>query len=307
MQVLQQDFRQFDQLDLLAKQVVEGFIIGLHKSPYHGFSVEFAEHRIYNNGDSVKNVDWKAYAKTGKMYVKKYEEETNLRCQIVIDISGSMRYPKSNINGDLNKLEFSCISAAALMYLLKKQRDAAGLTLISDKIEVHTPSKTNQQHHQLLLNHLYKTLSNSDNSTSKTQLSQALHHVAELVHRRSLVFIFSDFMEDEQSTEAVFGALQHMKHNKHEVVIFHVTKSSEELEFKFENRPYHFIDMESGEEVKLMPNQIKERYAEMMSNKLKQLKLKCAQYKIDLIEADIDKGFDTILQSYLIKRSRMRV
>lgn len=307
MQVLQQDFQQFDQLDLLARQVVEGFIIGLHKSPYHGFSVEFAEHRIYNRGDSVKNVDWKAYAKTGKMYSKKFEEETNLRCQLVIDISGSMRFPQDPAPGTLNKLEFSCVAASALIYLLKKQRDAAGLTLINDEIVVHTPARTNVQHHQLLMNHLHKVLTKPKDFSTNTNLATCLHQIAELVHRRSLIFLFSDFLENPEESEELFSALQHLKHNKHEVVIFHVTKSAEELNFKFENRPYHFIDMESGEEVKLMPGQVRTYYLEVMEKKRKKLLLKCAQYKIDLVEADIDQGFEGILQSYLIKRERMRI
>lgn len=307
MQLLQQDFRQFDKLDLLARQVVEGFIIGLHKSPYHGFSVEFAEHRIYNKGDSLKNVDWKAYAKTGRMYTKKYEEETNLRCQVVIDISGSMRFPAASLPGQLNKLEFSAVSAAALFYLLRKQRDAAGLSLISDKIEVQTPSKTNAQHHQLLMNHLYTVLTKPEAFSKQTDLSKCLHQIAELVHRRSLVFIFSDLLDSPADSEAFFSALQHLRHNKHEVVLFHVNKSAEEQQFKFENRPYHFIDMESGDEVKLMPGQVREYYQQVMESKRKEVKLKCAQYKIDLVEADIDQGFDAILQAYLIKRSRMSI
>lgn len=307
MPVLQQDFRQFDQLDLLAKQVVEGFIIGLHKSPYHGFSVEFAEHRIYNQGDSVKNVDWKAYAKTGKMYSKRFEEETNLRCQLVIDVSGSMHFPTEPAQGALNKLEFSCVAAAALMYLLKKQRDAAGLSLISDSIAVHTPARTSAQHHQMMMNHLHRVLTQPESFSKVTRLAGSLHQIAELAHRRSLVFLFSDFLEDESESDELFSALQHLKHNKHEVVIFHVTKSAEELAFKFENRPYHFIDMETGDEVKLLPGQVKEYYLKGMNQKKKSLSLKCAQYKIDFIEADIDQGFDSILQAYLIKRNRMKV
>jgi uncharacterized protein (DUF58 family) len=307
MPVLQQDFRQFDQLDLLAKQVVEGFIIGLHKSPYHGFSVEFAEHRIYNQGDSVKNVDWKAYAKTGKMYSKKFEEETNLRCQLVIDVSGSMRFPTEPAQGALNKLEFSCVAAAALMYLLKKQRDAAGLSLISDSIAVHTPARTNAQHHQMMMNHLHRVLKQPESFSKVTRLAGSLHQIAELTHRRSLVFLFSDFLEDESESDELFSALQHLKHNKHEIVIFHVTKSAEEIAFKFENRPYHFIDMETGDEIKLLPGQVKEYYLKLMDQKKKSLSLKCAQYKIDFIEADIDQGFDSILQAYLIKRNSMRV
>jgi uncharacterized protein (DUF58 family) len=152
MVIQQQDFLQFDQLDILARQVVEGFIIGLHKSPYHGFSVEFAEHRLHNPGDSIKDIDWKVFARTEKLYTKRFEEETNLRCQIVIDASSSMYFPQEREKGKLNKIEFSCVASAALMHMLKKQRDAVGLTVFDSEIKTQTSAKTNALHHQLLMN-----------------------------------------------------------------------------------------------------------------------------------------------------------
>lgn len=304
--VLQQDFRKFDQLDLLARQVVEGFIIGLHKSPYHGFSVEFAEHRLYNQGDTIRNVDWKVYGRTGKMYTKKYEEETNLRCQLVIDVSSSMRFPLQATKGQLNKLEFSAVASAALMYMLKKQRDAAGLTLIGKDIKVHTLCKTNQQHHQLMMNYLYQELIQT-NTLEKTALAENLHKVAEMVHQRSLVIIFSDMLTDGGDPEALFSALQHLRHNKHEVVLFHVVDKAAELDFKFDNRPYEFVDLETGQSVKLLPAEVRDRYRKMAEATESAIKLKCAQYKIDVVETDIAKGYDDILQAYLLKRSRMKI
>lgn len=305
-QWLQQDFRKFDRLDILAKQVVEGFIIGLHKSPYHGFSVEFAEHRLYNNGDPVRDVDWKVYGRTGKMYVKKFEEETNLRCQLVIDISSSMLYPENKRENALNKLEFSCISAAALMHLLKKQRDAAGLTLIGENIQVHTLCKTNAQHHQLMMNYLYNALTQQKKQIG-TSLAGHLHEVAEMLHRRSLVFIFTDLIFGEEGVEPFFGALQHLRHNKHEVVIFHVRDKKSEEDFNFENRPYEFIDLESGNSVKLLPSEMQRLYREKSFETEKLLHLKCAQYNIDIVDADIHFKFDDVLQAYLLKRSKMKV
>lgn len=300
------DYRQFDQLDIIARQVVEGFIIGLHKSPYHGFSVEFSEYRNFNSGDSVRDVDWKAYAKTGKMYVKKFEEETNLRCQVVIDISTSMRYPKELGENALNKLEFSAIAAQAIFHILKKQRDAAGLTLVSNEIEVHTPTRTNTAHHKLLGSHLYHLLKDKT-SVLGTDLPSCLHQVAELVHKRSMIFIFSDFLEKPNQIDSIFKAIQHLKHNKHEVVVFHVHHRSDEMEFKFENRPYKFIDMESGEEVKLLPAEVKDFYLQKIQEFHQTVKSKFIQYGIDWVDADIENGFKDILQAYFIKRKNMRI
>ncbi|MBK9328028.1 MAG: DUF58 domain-containing protein [Sphingobacteriales bacterium] len=303
MSIQQQDFFQFDQLDLLARQVVEGFIIGLHKSPYHGFSVEFAEHRLHNVGDSIKDIDWKVFARTEKLYTKKFEEETNLRCQIVIDASSSMYFPMEREKGTLNKIEFSCLSAAALMYMMKKQRDAVGITIFDKEINVQTGAKTNALHHQLLMNELYKLLSNASIRQS-TSAAKCLHQVADSIHKRSMVMVFSDMLDSLDENE-IFLALQHLKHCRHEVVLFHVVDKAKEIEFNFENRPYKFVDMETGEELKLQPNQVKGLYIEKMTQRKANLKLKCAQYKIDLVEADINEGYKSILTSYLVKRSKM--
>lgn len=301
--IQQQDFLQFDKLDILARQVVEGFIIGLHKSPYHGFSVEFAEHRLHNVGDSIKDIDWKVFARTEKLYTKKFEEETNLRCQIVIDASSSMYFPQERENGKLNKIEFSCVSAAALMHLLKKQRDAVGLTIFDSEVKTQTSAKTNALHNQLLMNELYKLLTNTALQKS-TNAAKCLHQIADSIHKRSLVILFSDMLDSIDEND-IFLALQHLKHSKHEVVLFQVMDKSKELDFKFENRPYKFVDLETGEELKLQPNQVKDFYVQKMQERKANLKLKCAQYKIDLVEADINEGFQPVLLSYLVKRSKM--
>ena len=291
----------FKKLELFAKKVVEGFITGLHKSPFHGFSVEFAEHRLYNTGESTKHIDWKLFARSGKLFVKRYEEETNLRCQIVIDVSTSMQFPKDTEN---NKLNFSIYSAAALCELLKQQRDAFGLTLFDDKIINHISPKGSPLQQKLIYNTLEELLDKNFENKS-TSAAKTLNQIAEIIHQRSLVIIFSDMFENDSENEELFSALQHLKYRKHEVILFHVVDKSKELNFEFENKPYHFIDLESGEEIKLNPIQIKEQYQQSISKFQELLKLKCGQYKIDFIEADINKGFDNILYTYLVKRNKI--
>jgi len=301
------EVRDLGNLELLAKQVVEGFIIGLHKSPFHGFSVEFAEHRLYNSGESTKNIDWKVYGRTDKLFIKRFEEETNLRCQIVIDGSSSMYFPESSNKkkGQLNKLEFSALAAASLMNLLKKQRDAFGLTIFDNQVHEHTRCKSSTSHYRLLLTYLDKLIKNEERNKT-TNAAQALHQIADSIHRRSMVMIFSDMFDHPDNEDQLFAALQHLKHNKHEVVLFHVTHKSQEENFEFENRPYVFIDLESGEEVRLQSNQVKEYYQKQVGAYKEKLRLKCLQYKIDFVEADIEKGFKQILQAYLVRRSKMR-
>jgi uncharacterized protein (DUF58 family) len=291
----------FKNLELLAKKVVEGFITGLHKSPFHGFSVEFAEHRIYNKGESTRHIDWKLFARTDKLFVKRYEEETNLRCQIVIDNSASMQFPKGEQN---NKLKFSVYAAAALCELLKHQRDSFGLTLFDDQITKHLPAKGSPMHQKLILSALEEVLEEKPEN-KKTSAASALDQIAEIVHRRSLIVIFSDMFENGLENEDLFSALQHLRYRKHEVVLFHVLDKSKELNFEFENKPYHFIDLESGEEIKLNPMQLKDQYQKSIHEFTDFLKIKCGQYKIDFVEADINEGFDNVLYTYLLKRSAM--
>ncbi len=295
------DIRQIENLELIASQVVEGFIIGMHKSPFHGFSVEFAEHRLYNQGESTRNIDWKVYARTDKMFVKKYEEETNLRCQIVIDTSSSMYFPKEK---KLNKLQFSSLAAASLMNLFKRQRDAFGISLFEDNLHTHTPAKSSTKHYYLMLNYLEGLIKN-DALSRTTAAAESIHEIADRIHKRSLVIIFSDMLEREKDADELFAALQHLKHNKHEVILFHVLDKSLERDFEYENRPYVFRDMETGEQVKLQSNQVKDLYQEKMQAFVSELKLKCLQYRIDIYEADIKEGFYPILQKFIVRRSKM--
>ena len=301
--------REISKLELLANQVVEGFIVGLHQSPFHGFSVEFAEHRIYNEGESTKNIDWKVYARTDRMYSKRFEEETNLRCQIVVDISSSMQFPKAASENPLdtqNKFVFSALGAASLMSLLKRQRDAFGLDLFDETLITHTEAKSSTAHYRLLLSYLEKVL-NDPGQHKGTRAAQVLHEIADRIHKRSLVIIFSDMMDDPGHIREVFSSLQHLKHNKHEVILFHTVDHKKEIDFQYENRPHLFIDLETGEKVRLLPGEVEKEYRKQMAAMYDQIKMTCLQYKIDLVEADIAKGYKPILQAYLAKRSRMAV
>jgi len=295
-------------IELFAKQVVEGFITGKHKSPFHGFDVEFAEHRLYNSGESTKHIDWKLYGRTDKLFNKRYQEETNLRCQLVIDASSSMYYPisKKVSLDNPNKLLFAIYASAVMINLLKKQRDAVGLSLFTDKLDVHTPSKTTQRHHRILYSELEKLLKvDAVTELRKTNSIDALHQISELIHKRSLAMIFTDFMHPNKSLDEQFEAYKHLKHNKHEVILFYLSEPNTEIELKFSKKPHKFIDIESGEEIKLSPQLLQKNYTKQAKNHLKELKLKCLQYKIDLIEVDINKGFDSIINSYLVKRQKM--
>ena len=309
MQFQQKEIQKFTNLELLAKQVVEGFITGLHKSPHHGFSVEFAEHKLYNKGESTRHIDWKLFARSDKMFVKRYEEETNLRCRIILDVSASMFFPstaKRTIE-DNSKLSFSVFSAAALMNLLKRQRDAVGLSLAEEQVLVHTDAKSTTQHQMKMFNVLSDQLERKiPDPGKKSNLVRTLHEIAERIHRRSLVVIFSDMHDNADHTvDEIFSALQHLKHNKHEVILFHVLDKKTETDFSFENKPYRFVDMETGEEVKLNPEQYKKELADQLQNRLTDLKVKCGQYKIDFVEVDINKSFDNVLLPFLIKRKKL--
>jgi uncharacterized protein (DUF58 family) len=295
-------------LEFLAKQVVEGFITGLHKSPFHGFSVEFAEHRLYNKGESTRHIDWKLYARTDKLFIKRYEEETNLRCRLVIDASSSMMFPEKNFSRKdiANKLVFSVYGAAAFIQMLKKQRDAAGLTIFDQQILLNTSARSSLMHQKMIYSEMEKLLADyQPEKRSTTNIAEALHTVAETSHRRSLVVIFSDMLEKPGQEGGLLSALQHLRHNKHEVILFHVTDQRYEQNLDFESGLYTFVDMESGEEIKLHPSQIKEHYQQQMSNYVKNLKLKCGQYRIDFVEADISKGLHQVLLPFLLKRSKM--
>ncbi len=300
MPINQQEIEAYSNLEIIAKQVVEGFITGLHKSPFHGFSVEFAEHRIYNTGESTRYIDWKLFGRTDKLFVKRFEEETNLRCQILIDNSSSMYFPE----GIHNKMKFSVYAAAAIVHLLKKQRDAFGLSLFNDEVNFHADAKSSLVQQKMIWHKLEELLA-KPTITKTTNVAGALHQIADSIHKRSMVIIFSDMMNSMDDEENIFNALQHLKYNKHEVMLFHVVDKSKEIDFDFESRPYEFIDLESGQHVKVHSNAVKDAYQKAVGAYAVALQNKCAQCKIDFIEADIARGFNQVLTPYLVKREKM--
>ena len=295
----------FKNLELLAKQVVEGFIAGMHKSPFHGFSAEFAEHKIYNRGESTRHIDWKLFAKTDKLFTKRYDEETNLRCHIIVDNSSSMHYPevKQFSIDSLNKIGFSALAAASIMHILKKQRDAVGLSIYSDTYDYYSPEKGSDRHHRMLLDQLSNmVVSKSFQKTTNTY--EYLHQIAEKIHRRSLIFLFTDMFQDGIDDVKLFDALRHLKYNKHEVVLFHVMDKEKEFNFDFDNAPKRFVDVETGEHIDLYAENVKQNYEKAVSSYFEDIKLKCGQYQIKYVEADINESFNKILTTYMLERQK---
>ena len=293
-----------ENLDFFANQVVEGFITGLHKSPFHGFSVEFAEHRMYNSGDSVKNVDWKLYARTDKMFTKRFEEETNLRCHLVIDCSSSMFFP-FNKESKMDKLTFSVLSSACLMNLFRRQRDAFGMTLFSESLDFHRYPKVSKKHYFQLIYELEKKLRTQRKINIKTDFSKSLNSLVDLVKERSLIVIFSDFQGSFEKINQLFQSLQNLKYQKHEIVLFHVSDFKKEKNLDFSSDFYKFIDLETNEEVNLNPFDLKKEFQLQKENLFSFIKEKATQNKIDYFLADLNDGFNQMLKSYLIKRSKL--
>lgn len=295
----------FTNLELLAKQVVEGFIAGMHKSPFHGFSAEFAEHKIYNRGESTRHIDWKLFAKTDKLFTKRYDEETNLRCHIIVDNSSSMHYPEVkqlSINS-LNKIGFSALAAASMMHILKKQRDAVGLSIYSNDYDYYAPEKGSERHHRMLLDQLGKmAISRPDQKGTETY--QYLHQIAEKIHRRSLIFVFTDMFQTSVDDHKLFDALRHLKYNKHEVVLFHIFDKRHEMQFDFDNNPKRFVDVETGEHINLYAEQIKDQYEVAVKDFFDTIRLRCGQYQIKYVEADINGSFNRILSTYMLERQK---
>lgn len=292
----------FQHLEMLANQIVEGFISGMHKSPFHGFSAEFAEHKVYNVGESTKHIDWKLFAKTDRLYTKKFEEDTNLRCHIIIDNSSSMHYPKLEDNEKFyqNKIGFSVLASAVLMNILKKQRDAVGLSVFSDSYEYYSPEKGSDRHHRMILNAL-ENLLEKPKVQKTTDTIKFLHQIAEKIHRRSMIILFTDMFQSGDE-EALFTALQHLKHNKHKVVLFHVIDNKTELNFDFDNAPRKFIDIETGDEVNIFADNVKDEYEKGVNSYFKKLALTCSQNKIKYIPIGVADNFDKILTAYLVEK-----
>lgn len=295
----------FGNLELLANQVVEGLMAGMHKSPFHGFSSEFAEHKIYNRGQSTRHIDWKLFAKTDKLYTKRYDDETNLRCHIILDNSASMHYPSiKNLSLDnLNKIGFSVLAIACLIKLLKKQRDAVGLSIYSDSYDFYAPERGSERHHNMIFEKLQEVL-NSKPEGHSTETYKYLHQIAENIHRRSLIVLFTDMFQTTTSHDQLFEALRHLKYNKHDVVLFHVIDKNKELNFDFDNAPKRYVDVETNEYIDLYSDQVKEGYVNEVEAYFKELRLRCLKYQIKYVEADIKHDFKNLLTEFLIERQK---
>ncbi len=289
-------------IEIKAKLIVEGFITGLHKSPYHGFSVEFAEHRPYNVGESLRNIDWKVYGKTDRLFSKRYEEETNLRCQVVLDVSDSMRYPTEGIS----KLEYGSYLAAALQYLMVQQRDAAGMTLFDDDLRYYAPAKSRYSYLMPIFAKLEEVVSQKDYFTRRTATAKVLHQVAMKFHRRSFVVLITDLFGQEAHSDELFKALQHLRHEKHEVLVFHLMDQKTEQNFDFPNRPLILKDLETGEKIEVQPNQIRDEYRQLVTSNKARFKQRCYEYGMDFVEVDIAKPYDKVLTDYLVKRRKIK-
>ncbi|CAM3798267.1 DUF58 domain-containing protein [Flavobacterium branchiophilum] len=296
----------FQNLELLAHQVVEGFISGMHKSPFHGFSAEFAEHKVYNSGESTKHIDWKLFAKTDKLFTKRYEEETNLRCHFILDNSSSMHFPalKRPQNFFENKIGFSVLATAVLMNLLKKQRDAVGMSVFSNDYDFYAPEKGSERHHSMLLHQLEHLIENPQEKKTSNIIT-FLHQVAEKIHRRSMIIIFSDMFQTEDH-KLLFDALQHLQHNKHKIVLFHVMEAASEWHFQYDNSPRKFVDLETGESVNVFAEGIQQEYNKMMTSFVKNLELTCSQNKIKYVPVDVSGNFEKIMTTYLAEKQSFR-
>ena len=305
----QSKISRYKTLDFFARQVVEGFITGRHKSPFHGFSVEFSDYRQYNTGESTRNIDWHLYGRTDKLFVKQFEEETNLRCQVLIDQSTSMLFPLEG-HGDIehpNKITFAVYASAVLFELLHRQRDAFGLTLFSQQIDKQTPCRSNSVHQRYLLELLDELLQpvNADKRPLReTSIAPALHLTAELLHRRSLVVLFTDALVRPNETEEIFDALRHLRHNHHEVIIFHTYDRAREVELNYDARPHRFIDLENGREVRLQPAEVTEAYRRQMEQQFAEIKNRAMQYRTEYVPVDIAQGFNQVMLPFLLKRSK---
>ncbi|MBP5645674.1 MAG: DUF58 domain-containing protein [Bacteroidales bacterium] len=302
----------YKSLDFYARQVVEGFITGMHRSPFHGFSVEFAEHRQYSTGEPTKSIDWKLYARTDKLFVKRFEEETNLRCQLVVDHSSSMFLPIEG-QGDINhpnKLTFACYASAVISELLVRQRDAFGLSLLSEGIDQQTPCRSSRTHQQYILQLLEKELlqpmpgDRKEAAQRGTSIVEALHLTAEALHRRSLVVIFTDALVRPEEDDPLFDALRHLRHCKHEVLLFHTLHHGHEVGFDYPARPTEFIDLETGHRLKVNPLEVADSYRKEMARRTAEIKRIAIQYRIDYQAVNVSQGVEQVLLPFLLKRSR---
>ena len=296
---------QFQHLELRAQQIVEGFMSGLHKSPFHGYSAEFAEHKMYHPGTATRFIDWKLYARTEKLYTKRFEEETNMRCYLVLDQSSSMYYPQDrDLKGsELNKMGFSVLASAAIMHLLKRQRDAVGLSVYDQTQKLQTQAKSSERHHQFILGKLQE-VAQANSMSLKTDTAAQLSNLAQQLPRRSMVIVFSDLLMNTEQREEIFEAMRHLKYRNHAVVLMHTFDGETEREFSFGSAPRRFRDLETGLDLPVFPRQVRAAYTAKMDEYFQGIKLTCAQHKIQYVSADIQKGFNAIFTAFLVARQK---
>ena len=278
-------------MSLRARLVVEGYIIGNHRSPYHGFSVEFAEHRSYGPGDEIKHIDWKLFGKTDRLYVKRYVEETNLRAHIILDTSKSMLYNSVEVS----KLSYANSLAASLSYLMINQQDAVGIAKFSEKIDTFIPPKARPSHLNLILSQL-----DDKDSGNDTQIGIGLHELADRIKKRGMVILISDLLD---KPENIMKGLKHFRHQNQEVIVFHI-QDRKESEFDFDTRT-KFFDMETGEEIVTEPWHIRSNYNELISKLESNYKSNCRENLIDYVPLFTDQSLDIGITEYLIKRSKL--
>ncbi|MCC5934056.1 MAG: DUF58 domain-containing protein [Candidatus Cyclonatronum sp.] len=295
---------QISPFELRARQIVEGFLTGLHKSPYYGFSVEFAEHRPYNRGDEIRHIDWKVFGKSERYFIKQYEEETNLRCHVVLDVSSSMLF---RYHGQWTKLGYGAHLAASLFYMMHKQRDACGLVTFDQDLGEMLPAKASASHLRFLLTRLEEFTKREPSAglNRRTASAEVLHEIAERLHRRSLVIIISDLFENMEGHEQLLNALKHLRHRKHEVVLFHMLEKRSERDLDFPDGRYLFQDLETGDEMDLTPSEIRSAYKEEIDKYAYSFKMACSEAHIDYEEVDTGASFDLALLAYLNKRKRL--
>lgn len=267
-------------------------MVGLHKSPYHGFSVEFSQHRSYMQGDPIKNIDWNVYAKSDKYFIKQYEEETNLISHINLDISASMDYKHS---GEITKLEYGSVLAASLIYIMIQQQDAVGLSVYSDKIENYLPPKSTRVYSQNLIKAIEST-----EPSSKTDTAKCLNSIADKIKRRGLVIIISDLFDDPDS---ILTTIKKFHFKKNEVIVFQILDPVEQ-NFAF-GKDAIFVDKETGEEMTTQPHQIQKAYQDSMRSYIDRLKNECLGHGIEYNLLTTTTPFDKALLSYFGKRSRL--
>ena len=289
-------------LNFLANQIVEGFIAGYHKSPFHGYSSEFVEHKLYNEGESTKHIDWKVYARTNKLYTKKYEEDTNLRCQFILDNSSSMYYPANEAFSftELNKIQFSCLAISSLCKLMERQRDASGLSIFNNSLELNLKQKSSKQQYVYIYEQLQSILSAEQTFGNKTNIEN-IDKIVSNLNKRSVVILFSDLLENSYNSK-LFNILKHLKFNKHQVILFHVFDSKKEFYFDFSDKPKKFIDLETKNTINLFSKQYKNQYTQIMTNYFRDIKKVCAKHKINYYPADINKGFNSIINNFMIQK-----